>query len=127
MSDYFSKFNVPNPVLFVDVRRPIFDGYSTCNSAANIMSKTLTEAQVTTANARSRLGLRTKLATRPMMLLRFSPAGEGRLEEGDDEEGARLKSLCIGSDGGGFAIRRRRLSVASRRFVCSSLRTVKQR
>ena len=57
MSDYFSKFNVPNPVLFVDVRRPIFDGYSTCNSAANILSKTLTEAQVTTANARSRLEL----------------------------------------------------------------------
>jgi integrase len=56
MSDYFNKFNVPNPRLFADVRRPIFDGYSTCNSAANVMSKTLTEAQVTTANARSRLG-----------------------------------------------------------------------
>ena len=74
---------------------------------------TTSSVAVRPPDARSRLGLRTKLATRPMMLLRFSPAGEGRLEEGDDEEGARLKSLCIGSDGGGFAIRRRRLSVAS--------------
>src|SRR5258708_36068608 len=35
----------------------IFDRYSTCNSATNAMSKTLTEAQVTTAKARSRLEL----------------------------------------------------------------------
>jgi integrase len=49
--------NVHNPVLFADVHRRIFDGYSTCNSATNAMSKTLTEAQVTTAKARSRLEL----------------------------------------------------------------------
>src|SRR5260370_42153688 len=35
----------------------IFDRYSTCNNATNDMSKTLTEAQVTTAKARSRLEL----------------------------------------------------------------------
>jgi hypothetical protein len=35
----------------------IFDGCSTYNSATNAMSKTLTEAQVTTAKARSRLEL----------------------------------------------------------------------
>ena len=57
MSDYFNIFNVQDPVLSAYVHRLIFDGYSTCNSATNVMSKTLTEAQVTTANARSRLGL----------------------------------------------------------------------
>jgi hypothetical protein len=55
MSNYFNMLNVYNPLLFADVHRLIFDGYSTCNSATNAMSKTLTEAQVTTAKARSRL------------------------------------------------------------------------
>src|SRR5689334_8733564 len=37
--------------------RLIFNGYSTSNGATNFMSKTLIEAQITTTNARSRLGL----------------------------------------------------------------------
>src|SRR5215216_1843228 len=49
------RLNAQNPVLFADVQHRIFDGYSTYSNATNAMSKTLTEAQVTTAKARSRL------------------------------------------------------------------------
>ena len=52
MFNYFNSLNNHNPVLFADVQGLIFDGYST-----EILSKTLSEAQVTTAKARSRLEL----------------------------------------------------------------------
>jgi hypothetical protein len=45
--------------LSTEIHRCIFDEYSTCTGATDAMSKTLIEAQVTTAKARSRLELGT--------------------------------------------------------------------